>query len=181
MFWLVGGGGSSSSNENVTSLKLRHEPFGNRDNSRMLWMDFCLLTGVNNTCKTNGTFDACKAWRWNCSCCCIRLDRIPGRSVTWVVFGPERCLDSLRGGSGPTSKDDLERESLSVPFSNLMWAFPFSSPALPFFKSVCGILLRSIYMYGYCENPTLSNRQTYSRTCDCATSYTACLDIHNIM
>lgn len=36
------------------------------------------------------------------------------------LFWTRALSDSLRGGSGPTSKDDLERGSLSVPFSNLM-------------------------------------------------------------
>lgn len=33
------------------------------------------------------------------------------------LFWTRALSDSLRGGSGPTSKDDLERDSLSVPFS----------------------------------------------------------------
>lgn len=85
----------ASSNEEVTSLKLRHEPFGNRDNSHMWWIDFYshvywqhLLWGINNTCETNGTLDTCNTWLWNYSYCCIHLDHILGRSDTWVVLDP---------------------------------------------------------------------------------------------
>lgn len=70
-------------------------------------------------CETNGTFDACKRGHKTTHVAAFHSTTSP-MEVPPEMFWTRAPPDSLGGGSGPVTKDDLEHDSLSVQFPNLM-------------------------------------------------------------
>lgn len=70
-------------------------------------------------CETNGTFDACKRGHKTTHVAAFHSTTSP-MEVPPEMFWTRAPPDNLGGGSGPVTKDDLEHDSLSVQFPNLM-------------------------------------------------------------
>lgn len=80
-------------------------------------------------CETNGTFDARK--RGHETTHVAAFDSIsPMEEFFWTWAPP----DSLRGGSGPITKDDLEHDSLSVQFFSFKMSCCIEFPPHSFFR-----------------------------------------------
>lgn len=78
-------------------------------------------------CERNGTFDACKRGHKTTHVAAFDPTTSP-MEVPPEMFWTWAPPDSLGGSPGPITKDDLEHDSLSVQFSNLMWAPGLSFP-----------------------------------------------------